>query len=118
MGSEESKIRPHGAPINPPNSSGAQDNSRRRFLTVLVGVGSAAIGGLVALPGATYVIDPLLRESGEKGRWLRVAKLESIGEGHPVSVPVIGEQVDGWTRSPQVRLGMVWLQRRLGRSWC
>jgi menaquinol-cytochrome c reductase iron-sulfur subunit len=86
--------------------------SRRSFLTVLVGVGSVYIGSVVAKPGVSYVIDPLLRATGKKGRWLRVAKLDALDEAHPVSVAVVGEQVDGWTRQPNVRLGMVWLRRK------
>jgi Rieske Fe-S protein len=81
-------------------------------LTVLAGLGSAAIGLVVAVPGVTYVIDPLLRGAGRKGRWFKVASLESLGEEHPVSVPVLGEQVDAWTRSPNQRLGMVWLRKK------
>lgn len=100
MGSEASKI-------HPPKETG-----RRTFLTVLVGAGSALIGAMLAVPGAQYVLDPLLRASGQKGRWIRVAKLDALGEDHPVSMPVVGEQVDAWTREPQVRLGMVWLRRK------
>jgi len=86
--------------------------TRRSFLTLLAGLGSAAIGLVVAVPGVTYVLDPLLRSSGRKGRWFKVASLESLGEEHPVSVPVLGEQVDAWTRAPNVRLGMVWLRKK------
>jgi len=86
--------------------------SRRSFLTLLVGLGSAAIGLLVAVPGVTYVIDPLLRSAGRKGRWIKVASVQSLGEEHPVSVPVLGEQVDAWTRASNVRLGMVWLRKK------
>jgi menaquinol-cytochrome c reductase iron-sulfur subunit len=79
---------------------------------VLVGLGSAVIGAIVALPGASYVIDPLLRSAGKKDRWLRVAKLEALDEEHPVAVPIVGEQRDAWTLEPNVRLGMVWLRRK------
>jgi Rieske Fe-S protein len=81
-------------------------------LTLLTGLGSAAIGVLVAVPAVAYVIDPLLRATGRKGRWVKVASLQSVGEEHPLSVPVLGEQVDAWTRSENVRLGMVWLRRK------
>ena len=86
--------------------------SRRTFLTALVGAGSAVIGLVLAVPGAAYVIDPLLRSAGKKGRWVRVAKLDALSEEHPVAVPVIGEQVDAWTRQDNVRLGMVWLRKK------
>ena len=86
--------------------------TRRSFLNTLVVAGSAVIGLALGIPGVAYVIDPLLRGGGKKGRWIRVATLESVGEDHPVAVPVLGEQVDGWTRQPNVRLGMVWLRKK------
>jgi Rieske Fe-S protein len=81
-------------------------------MTALLGAGSAMIGAILAWPAAQYVLDPVLRATGSKERWIRVAKLDSLAEDHPVSVPVIGEQTDAWTRAPQVRLGMVWLRRK------
>jgi Rieske Fe-S protein len=86
--------------------------SRRTFLAALVGAGSAVIGLVLAVPGAAYVIDPLLRSGGKKGRWVRVAKLDALAEDQPVAVPVIGEQTDAWTRQDNVRLGMVWLRKK------
>jgi menaquinol-cytochrome c reductase iron-sulfur subunit len=86
--------------------------TRRSFLNALVVAGSAVIGLALGIPGVAYVIDPLLRGGGKKGRWIRVATLQSVGEDHPVAVPVVGEQVDGWTRQPNVRLGMVWLRKK------
>jgi menaquinol-cytochrome c reductase iron-sulfur subunit len=86
--------------------------SRRTFLAALVGVGSAVIGLVLAVPGAAYVMDPLLRTAGKKGRWVRVAKVDSLTEDQPVAVPVIGEQTDAWTRQDNVRLGMVWLRKK------
>jgi Rieske Fe-S protein len=86
--------------------------SRRTFLSLAIGAGSAVIGAIIAKPAVQYVVDPLLRASGKRGRWLRVAKLEGMSEEHPVVVPVIGEQVDAWTRAPNARLGMVWIRRK------
>ena len=105
MGSEASKI-------HVPKEPGKGDPGRRRFLTALLGAGSALIGSILAWPAAQYVLDPLLRVSGQKGRWVRVSKLDSLAEDQPVSVPVIGEQVDAWTRADQQRLGLVWLRRK------
>lgn len=86
--------------------------SRRSFLAVLAGLGGAAIGLVLAVPGAAYVVDPLLRGSGRKGRWVKLASLQSLGEEHPIAVPVVGEQLDAWTRAQSVRLGMVWLRKK------
>jgi menaquinol-cytochrome c reductase iron-sulfur subunit len=84
--------------------------SRRDFFAWIVALGSAAIGGLLMVPGASYVLDPVLRSTGKKDRWIRVAELASLSKDHPVSASVIGEQVDAWTRAPAVRLGTVWLR--------
>jgi menaquinol-cytochrome c reductase iron-sulfur subunit len=83
---------------------------RRDFFTWVVAAGSAAIGALLMVPGASYVLDPVLRGGGAKGRWLRVAEFGSLSKDHPVSAPVVGEQVDAWTKAPAVRLGTVWLR--------
>ena len=84
--------------------------SRRGFLTLLTAAGSAVIGAILLVPGAAYILDPVLRSGGAKGRWIRVAELANLSKDHPVTAPVIGEQVDAWTRAPAVRLGTVWLR--------
>lgn len=86
--------------------------SRRTFLGLLTMAGSAVIGLIVAVPGASYVIDPLLRGSGKKGRWVRLGDLASYSNDHPTAVPVEGEHVDAWTRADKVRLGMVWIRKK------
>ena len=94
-------------PSNSKQPSGEDPGGNRRsFLTLLIGIGSAFIGAILAKPGVGYVLDPLLRAAGKKGAWIRVAKADAIGEDHPVAVPVVGEHVDAWTRADNVRLGM------------
>ena len=94
------------------NDKRAPAGGRRTFLTLLIGAGSALIGAVLAKPGLGYVLDPILRGTGKKGRWIRVAKAEALVEDHPTAVPVVGEQVDAWTRASHVRLGMVWLRKK------
>jgi len=84
--------------------------SRRDFFSWVVAAGGSAIATLLTVPGLAYVLDPLLRGAGQKGRWIRVADLGSVSREHPVAVPVIGEQVDAWTKASAVRLGTVWLR--------
>ncbi|HEX2676801.1 MAG TPA: Rieske (2Fe-2S) protein [Polyangiales bacterium] len=62
------------------------------------------------MPGAQYVLDPVLRGGGKKGRFIRVAELAGLSREHPVSVSVVGEQTDAWTKTPATRLGTVWLR--------
>ena len=88
---------------------------RRTLLHALIAVGGAAISGLMAIPGVSYLLDPLLRGRKDQGRWIRVADLSTLDEDVPVSAAVVGEQVDAWTRFPETRLGTVWL-RRLGKD--
>lgn len=85
--------------------------NRRSFLVAVATLGSAAIGALLAIPGVAYVVDPLLRGGGKKGRWLRVAALDALGKEHPTAFPVVGALTDAWTRADKVRLGTVWLRR-------
>jgi menaquinol-cytochrome c reductase iron-sulfur subunit len=89
---------------------GGGKQNRREFFSWVLGIGSTAIGALLAVPGASYVLDPLLRSSGKKGRWVRVAEFSSLNKDQPVTAPVVGEQVDAWTKSDNVRLGTVWLR--------
>jgi len=84
--------------------------SRRGFLTLLAAAGSAVIGAVLLVPGVAYILDPVLRGGGPKGRWIRVAELNNLSKDKPVSAPVVGEQVDAWTKAPAVRLGTVWLR--------
>jgi Rieske Fe-S protein len=65
---------------------------------------------MLVVPGVSYVLDPVLRATGVKGRWIRVAGLSGLSKDHPTAAPVIGEQEDAWTKSPAVRLGTVWLR--------
>jgi Rieske Fe-S protein len=91
---------------------GDEGPGRRRFLTVLSVAGSAAIGGLLAVPGAAYVMDPLLRRRGAAGGWLDVGSVDSVREDAPVMLPVIGDLEDAWTRAPRQVLGNVYVQKR------
>jgi len=84
--------------------------SRRGVLVGLIAVGSLAIGAVLGLPGVSYVLDPLLRRAQGKGGWRKVAPLSRLSKEHPVTVPVLGEQTDAWTRAPERKLGAVWLR--------
>lgn len=87
---------------------------RRGFLKMVVGLGGAVIAALVAVPGLGAVLDPLLRRRAGSGDFLAVGEATVLADGGPVSLPVIGEMVDAWTRAPEVQLGTVWLQKGEG----
>jgi menaquinol-cytochrome c reductase iron-sulfur subunit len=84
--------------------------SRRDFFAWVAAAGSSAIGALLTVPAVAFVLDPLLRSTGSKGRWIRVAEFASLSKDHPTSAAVVGEQVDAWTKATAVRLGTVWLR--------
>jgi Rieske Fe-S protein len=67
---------------------------------------------VLTIPAVGYVLDPVLRGAGKKGRWVKIADLEGLPEEHPVALPVEGEQTDAWTRADNVRLGMVWIRKK------
>ncbi len=84
---------------------------RRRFLTIAGAVGAAAIAAVLAVPGVGYLMDPLIRKRKGAGGWYDVGPTSVLRGERPVSLPVIGEQVDAWTRIPATRLGAVWLRK-------
>lgn len=89
-----------------------QAQTRRSFLSLLSGLGASLVGVVLGIPGIRYLTDPLMRTSEEKGRWVTIGELTSLPKTHPLEVPVVGEQVDAWTRSPEVRLGTAWVRRQ------
>jgi menaquinol-cytochrome c reductase iron-sulfur subunit len=97
-------------PSEASKEQGTQRTTRRSLLVWISAAGSAVIGAMMVVPGAAYVLDPILRARDKKGRFIRVAELASLSREHPVSVPVIGEQVDAWTKASDTRLGTVWLR--------
>ncbi len=84
---------------------------RRSFLKMAAALGGAAIGALVMIPGVGMILDPLLRRRGSDGDFLPVGEATALSDERPISLPVIGEKVDAWTRAPEVQLGTVWLQK-------
>ncbi len=86
---------------------------RRRFLTMAAALAGTAVAALAAIPGFSVILDPLLRRRGSADDFLPIGDASVLAD-HPVSLPVIGEKVDEWTRAPHVQLGTVWLQKGEG----
>lgn len=84
---------------------------RRSILGWLVALGGGAVAALLGVPAVAYVADPLLRRTASAKGWRTVCRAAQVRDDAPLAVAVMGEKVDAWTRSPEERLGTVWLQR-------
>ncbi len=78
----------------------------------MVGAGVAAISALAFVPGLSTVLDPLLRPRRRSDDFVPLGEESFLRDDRPVAMPVIGEKVDAWTRTPRTQLGTVWLQKR------
>lgn len=90
---------------------------RRGFLKKASAV---LLGGLSALipaaAGLSVFVDPLRRKSQDGGSVL-VATLNALpDDGVPRKFSVISSHVDAWNRTPEARIGAVYLRRSNGKS--
>lgn len=85
------------APCKPDEETSLQD--RRSFLAVLLGVGSALVGALLAVPLLRFALFPLLRRTTE----LKSSPVGDVSEFSSITEPVLRtiqiEQVDGWRKA-------------------
>lgn len=84
---------------------------RRTFIGWLAAGAAAAGAALAGIPGLGAVLDPLLRRSRDTGGWRDVAPEPLVPAEGPVSLPVVGDVVDAWSRAEDQVLGTVWLRR-------
>lgn len=72
---------------------------RRSFLAVLLGVGSALVGALLAVPLLRFALFPLLRRTTE----LKSSPVGDVSEFSTLTEPILRtiqiEQVDGWRKA-------------------
>lgn len=87
-------------------------DGRRGFLKAVIGLGSAAVGAIVAVPGVAYLLDPLLRRRKGSTEFRPLAALSTLRDERPVPIDVVGDKVDAWTRAKDQRLGTVWLRKK------
>lgn len=90
---------------------------RRTVLKVITGCAGAAVAGAGLATTGAFVAQSE-RRPGEGGGtvWRRIVRLDSLERGKPVKAPVIGAVEDAWVRSPDRRIGSVWLIRDDERS--
>ncbi len=71
--------------------------NRRSFFGVLLGIGSAGMGALLAIPVLRYVLYPLYAKSG-KNTWTAVGDMAEFSDlSKPILKPLALKQVDGWS---------------------
>jgi menaquinol-cytochrome c reductase iron-sulfur subunit len=102
-------------PGHPPNCQGCSEirTSRR---AALERAGSAALAaaaaGVVLVPGAGFVLTPLLKGGGQAGDFQPLARFGDLTEGEPQSFAVVESRQDAWVRYPEEPVGTVWLVRQ------
>jgi len=92
------------------------NNNRRSFVAAMVAVGAGALAMLtpVAVGFATF-LSPLFRK--HKNHHVRVALLSQVpDDGLPRYFPVLTDREDAWNRTPQQRVGAVYLVRSAGEA--
>jgi Rieske Fe-S protein len=105
-----------------PAAEPAVEPSRRSLLRI----GTAVLGGLIALtlliPGASYVLNPILPKKKGKGynagaddsadfQPLPVS-LDELEVGVPKEYPIVVKRQDAWVTYPPEPIGTVWLVRQ------
>jgi menaquinol-cytochrome c reductase iron-sulfur subunit len=92
--------------------------NRRSFFGVLLCVGAAGMGAILAVPVLRYILYPLYAKSS-KGTWSPIGEMEAFSNlSKPILTPLDLKQVDGWrevdssqtvyvTKDPEGRLGVL-----------
>ena len=105
-------------PASEPDSTHptAGEKSRRRSLRVMAGGLLAVLMGVPAAIASLFVMDPVLRKRrSSEGEQVRIADLEAVpDDGTPRAFAVKAEQIDGWTGTPDVEVGVVYLRKTDG----
>jgi menaquinol-cytochrome c reductase iron-sulfur subunit len=80
-------------------AEGAPARSRRSFLGVLLGIGAALVGGLLAVPLVRFALFPLIRRTTD----VKNSPLGPLSDFSSITEPVMRtiqiELVDGWRRA-------------------
>ncbi len=102
---------PGSAPRPPAGQvEGPPPPPRRSAIRLLVGAGSLAWAGALAVPAVRFLVPPDGDGPGRE-RWIRVARLADLPPGEPRRLAVSGDVHDAWAVSAGARLGSVWLVR-------
>jgi menaquinol-cytochrome c reductase iron-sulfur subunit len=89
---------------------------RRTVLRWLCHATATACAAIVVVPGARFLIAPLLRRGSGAALVQRIARLDQLTVGEPKQFAVVGNRRDAWTSYPSEVIGRVWLVRRSDES--
>jgi menaquinol-cytochrome c reductase iron-sulfur subunit len=82
--------------VPPPETPEVEFPGRRSFLSMLLAVGTAVVGALLAVPLVRYTLHPLLETTTETA-WSDIGSVAELEAAKlPVSRVVTVEQRDGW----------------------
>lgn len=81
---------------NDPPTDSQHGSSRRSFLGVLLGLATAGVGALLAIPVVRYLLYPLTSGSASSG-WTSAGSLSAVtGSPIPISRTLQIQERDGW----------------------
>ncbi len=87
-----------------------KSTDRRKFLTVVLGSGAAALCTAALAPPIAFVVASARR--GARGEhWLRTIALDRLRDGEPARVKIVADERDAWKLEKNAELGSVWLVR-------
>lgn len=115
-GNDLAQTNSSSSPESQPSCCGLNVSVKRRgLLGLFIGWGAALLAYLAPVGAA---IRAFFAAAGggqaQGGQFRRVAMLDQVpADGSPVTVPILAERVDAWTRFPAQPIGAVFL-RRLG----
>lgn len=94
-------------------STAGEAVGRRGWLSMLIGWGAAILAYITpVVAGLRAYLSAGGRGAAEAGEFRRLASLDQLPEdGSPITVPVLAERVDAWSRFPAQPIGAVLLRR-------
>lgn len=81
-------------------AASAEEVSRRKFMTGLIGVVAGIVSAVVALPAIGYVVSPGLKRAGGES-WINLGPASAVTPGVPTPFKYSRVIQDGWVKATQ-----------------
>jgi Rieske Fe-S protein len=78
----------------------AEETTRRKFLSGLIGVVAGVVSAIVAIPAIGYLISPGLKR-GSSENWINLGPVASVAPGLPTPFKWSRQIEDGWVKATQ-----------------